>query len=120
MRVFLSFIFRENSSERLSIRDTLHTFVGEKGARERNGGGDGTFQFPPSLTESYLHKGGRAIRKSRRGRWTDSKWSIKLEISEHTVYTRTHVVFLVETSPRALDRLSKSEAFGQECGLRSV
>lgn len=45
------------------------------------------FQFPPPLTESYLHKGGRAIRRSRRGRWTDSKWSIKLEISEHTVYT---------------------------------
>lgn len=26
------------------------------------------------------------MRKSRRGRWTDSKWSIKLEISEHGVH----------------------------------
>lgn len=60
MRVFLSFIFRENSSERLSIRDTLHTFVGEKGARERNGGGDGTFQFPPSLTVIYTRAGGQS------------------------------------------------------------
>lgn len=89
MRVILFsffFFFRQNSSERLSIRDTLRAFVGEKlETRETKNGGE--VAISPPLTESYLHKGGRAIRRSRRGRWTDSKWSIKLEISEHTVYT---------------------------------
>lgn len=119
MRVFFSLSFRQNSSlERLSIRDTCTTR-----SREKREGNEAEERWDVPISSSdrklFTHKRG-AIRGNlgaEDGRTVSG--ALSLEIWETRCRT-PRARYSWWTSPRALDRLSKSEAFGQECSLRSV